>query len=272
MLSKETITLLEEIIEQQFDFSSCDAIQLTYQLIENIGDKNSHIRDRLIYPVLAHLLHDDVLEKEELQKIAALLMSDKYLFYDMDNQVEDSVLKRSFTVLQLVILFYKHRKDGILEEEFFTESVKRVITYYMNETDYRGYNEEVGFLHSNAHGADLFAQIVQHQEVKMETLEVILEVIKDKFKILEYMFVHDEDERSVTVLEHAIKRNVLSEEFLVEYIRNFGRFEKGKLYPLVYHIVRNVKCFLRSLYFRFIDDESYLFLTNEIKTVLKEVR
>ena len=86
------------------------------------------------------------------------------------------------------------------------------------------------------------------------------------------MFIYDEDERSVTVIEKALARKVLSKEFMIEYVRNFARFEKGNLYPEAYHILRNVKCFLRSLYFRIVEHNELQYLAEEIQAVLKDVK
>ena len=67
MLDNTKLELLKSLKENKYDFSDINKIDLTYSLIENIGDKDGFIRDDLVYPVLAHLLHDNVLEKEELK-------------------------------------------------------------------------------------------------------------------------------------------------------------------------------------------------------------
>lgn len=272
MLKKETQSLLKELKKNSYDFSNIDPLSLAYELLQDIGSKDSVIRDDLIYPVLAHLLHDDVIDDLELARIAKVLVSDEYLFYDMQNKTEYSVLTRSFTSLQLVILVYKHNEKSILSDEFFIEVVDSFIEYYKKETDYRGYVEGVGWLHSIAHSADMFTQIVQNESITEGKVIDIFEAIKSKFMIRDYMFNHEEDERSINALEKAIRLNKVNSNYVKSFITDMGSFEKGTVFPDAYNILRNVKCFLRSLYFRFLNDETYGYVAEEVQKVLLQIK
>jgi hypothetical protein len=159
-----------------------------------------------------------------------------------------------------------------LSDEVFSSVVQTFISYYEKEKDYRGYQTNVGWLHSIAHAADLFSQILQNPLLPNEQVQTIFEVIKKKFMIHDYMFVHDEDERTINAIEKAVRNNVVDEEYMVSYIKSFSNFEKGNVFPDAYNILRNVKCLLRSLYFRFLDDEKYSYITEEVKAVLKEIK
>ena len=119
MLKDKDLVLLKSIIENKFDFKNVKLLELTELLLNNIGDVDPVLRDEIVYPVLAHLLHDNVLEKEKLVEIAKRLISNDYLLFDMNNLVENSVLKRTFTLLQLAILVYKHNTDESLNEDIF---------------------------------------------------------------------------------------------------------------------------------------------------------
>ncbi len=270
MLEAKTVELLKELKQNKFDFSKIDPTALAYELIESIGDKDGEIRDGLIYPVLAHLLHDDVIDRKELVNVTKLLITDRCLFFDMKNEIEYSVLTRSFTTLQLAILMYKHNQLSLFSDDLFNHVVDVFINYYENETDFRGYEEGIGWLHSIAHAGDMFTQIVKNESISNDQLERIFDVVKDKFKIYEYMFVHDEDERTIHALENAIKSGVMSKKYIMSYIDEFSEHDKGSQYPEAYNIMRNVKCFLRSLYFRFIDDEEYGYISEKIKEVLQK--
>jgi len=269
---EELFKRLKELKENKYNFEKVDTLKLTYDLLDIIGHKDGEVRDGLVYPVLAHLLHDDVLSNEELDKIANLFVTDNYLLFDMDNEVEYSVLRRSFTTLQLAILVYKHNQKQVLKDETFLYLVSQFSEYFKLEKDLRGYEESVGWLHSIAHSADLFAQIFKNEMICENLLESMFILIRAKFLIHHYQFVSDEDERMINAIENAISRNVLSQEFIKEWILGFKNYERGNDFPEAYYITFNVKKFMRSLYFRYLDKEGYGFLIEACKDVLTKAK
>ncbi len=261
---------LKKIKESKYNFSEINVLELTYKLLEHIGIKDGVRRDEFVYPVLAHLLHDDVLENNELDKIANILITDDYLFYDIANEKEYSVLKRSFTLLQLAVLVYKYNKDNVLEENTYNNIVAKFYDYFVKETDLRGYEKEVGWCHSIAHSADLFAQIFNNEKLGKTDIEKGFLLIREKFVIKSYQYISDEDERMVNAIENAVKRNVLNENFILEWVEGFKDYEKGNLYPEAYTITLNVKKFLRSMYFRFLEQDEYKYISDKCFKILKE--
>ena len=271
-MEKIDIELLKKIKDDKFNFAGMHVLELTHKLMNYIGDHDPEVRDGLVYPVLAHLLHDDVLSNEELCHITEDFLTDKYLFYDINNKEEFSVLTRSFTVLQLAVIVYKHNMKPILSEEQFKKLVKDTISYFEQETDFRGFVEDIGWLHSIAHAADLFSQLMRNKQVKEKDLKKIFRVIQNRFMIHEYQFIHDEDERMINGIEHAIKRDILPKEFVIEWIKGFKKYERGDEWPEAYHITLNIKRFLRSMYFRFLNDINTEYISEICKEVLFEVK
>ena len=270
MLEEKVIEYLKKQKETEYKFEDVDKLHFAHMLIENIGDLDPVVRDELIYPNLAHLLHDKHFNEEQLTEILHLLIGDEYLHFDLDNNIEFSVLIRSFTLLQLVILVDVHNRDNRIDEIDMRELLKSFIDYFQKEENLTGYDSEKGWLHSIAHSADLFAQLVKCEWVKERELKLIFKSITTKYKTKEYYFKHDEDERLINAIENGLERDILGEEFLTIWIEMFSRYEKIKEYPEAYHLTNNVKLFLRSLYFRLIYKDKYQFLTDKIKEVLKE--
>ena len=269
-MKDKTLKYLEEEFKNEFKFENIDKLKLTYELIEDIGNKDSHLRDNVIYPSLAHLLRDKHFENEEMKKIAEILISDQYLSFDMDNKNEYSVLKRTFTSLQIAMLVYVHNRDKLFDKEFVKKMFNSVVEYYINEKDIRGYEPAVGWIHSVAHAADIFAQLVKCDELDVKDFEYMLDSINNKFKVNTYTFVSHEDERTVNAIFNLLEKDIISKETLLKWVNDLGDYERPKTYPEVYRINNNVKNLLRSLYFRVLDNKKYLFLTDEIKKVLEE--
>lgn len=270
MLDKELVAYLEKQKETEYKFEDTDKLELAYKLIDNIGDHDSHIRDELIYPNLAHLLYDKHFDEEQLTEIARLLISPKCLMFDIDNYVEYSVLVRSFSILQLVIIVGVHNRDHIISEKVIHEIYDAFMEYFPLETDVRGYDKEVGWLHSIAHSADLFSQLVKVESLKERELKQMFKAMSYKFRNKDYFFRYDEDERMVTAIYNGLERHILQEDFIKGWIHDFSNYKKITEYPQAYYLTNNIKIFLRSLYFRMLDEEKYRCLFEETAKVLRD--
>lgn len=272
MLSDQTITILKELKSNKYDFKEVNILSLTEELIKHIGDPDPNIRDGLIYPVLAHLLHDDVHQKEELIKFTHLLLSEEYLFKGIHTKSIKNTVTRTFTLLQLVILIYKHNKDHSLTDELQIRIFNAVLEYFNNESIYLGYDDTYGFVHAVAHTADVFNQMAKSPLLTKVQVKEILSLIVKAFKNNTYQFICDEDERMVNAIETMIKSNYISKEELILFIDSLADFEKGDKYPEAYIITSNIKGILRSLYFRFLDQDEFSYLTEYLKEKLKLIK
>lgn len=269
MLQKETIELLENAKSNQYNFGEFNKKLLVEELLQNIGDPDSRVRDELIYPCLAHLLYDNHFNEEELLQYFTVLMNEEHLFYKINENPLNSVLTRSFSSLQIVIMLLVHKRDTIFDQAFVFEMFAKYLTYLKQESHFEGFNSEVGWLHSIAHSADVLNQFASLSYFQEEQLKVIFECVLDKMKQRNHYFGYYEDERMVTALNTAIKREILSNEYLIDWVERYSIFEKNGQYPEMYFILKNVQDLLRSLYFTLLDDEKYQPVTNKIKDVLK---
>lgn len=268
MLTEKTIKLLEEQKELKYTFEGINIEHLIDEILPEIGNLDSHIRDDLIYPNLFHLFYDDHLSNEALENYTRLLISEDYLLFDMDNLVDYSVLKRTFSLLQLVVMVYLYNKRSIFSKELLLDIYDKLIYYSENEKILTGYDEKVGWVDSVPHSADVFAQLIDSKDLNIDQLENIFNVLKDKFLITHFHYTSNEDERVVNVLEKGLKREEITQEFLFNWVDNCVNYEKKNKYPDAIYIKRNVKHLLRSLYFRILDDINYKDLVNHIKNNL----
>ena len=269
-MDQALIDYLKEQKKHKYTFENCDKKQLVHSLLSEIGHQDPEIRDGLIYSNLAHLLHDNHFSKDELIDFTSILLDDAHLFYDIGNEKPLSVLTRSFSILQLVIIVYVHRRDSLFTNDQLMNLYHRFLDYFKKETVLNGYDNEYGFMHSIAHAADLFSQLVQLEEINESHLKEMFQVIGEKYKTRDYFFSHDEDERMVVAIKKGLERKVLSLDFLIGWVEQFSIYEKDVRYPEMYFITNNVKLFLRSLYFALLDHDDFTELVSKIKQVLKE--
>lgn len=271
-MNKEFVEYLKRLKESKFDFDKeTDKVQLAKTLIENIGNHDSLIRDGLIYPTLATLFYYDHLSKEDIIKFTKTLIGEKGMKYDMPNYYELSVLTRSFSLLAIVIIIYRQRKDQVLPNELFNLLYTEFMDYFRNETDFRGHIDEIGWAHSVAHSADVFTQLFKSEELDESKFIDMFNVIRERFMINTYVFMSDEDERMVTAIVEALDRNIMKQDFILEWIDGFRSFEKLAKFPEDYNVDINIRNLLRSLYFRLLGNDNYQYLLDKLVEVLDEL-
>ncbi|QMS85576.1 DUF2785 domain-containing protein [Candidatus Xianfuyuplasma coldseepsis] len=269
-MEEKQLQFLKDQKQSGYAFKDVNKFELVLDLLEDIGIKDPQIRDELVYPALAHLLHDKHLTEDELTAVLDKLIGPEYLLFDLDNIIEYSVLIRSFTVLQLVILVHVHNRDHIIPVKYIKQLSTAFMSYFQQETILDGYNETVGFMHSIAHSADLFAQLFKVEDFNETIFKSMLNAIQNKFKINHYYFSHDEDERMVVAIMNALDANILEEEYWKSWISQLGSYTKPTTYPAAYYIKNNVRNILRSLYFALHGREQHQALREHIEATLKE--
>lgn len=246
----EFLTYLQKQREEKFTFEGKDHYELVEQCLAYIGDKDGEIRDHIVYPALAHLLHDKHLNNDQLQTITRRLISDEFLLYDIENEQEWSVLTRSFTLLQLAILVFVHNRDTIFDEALARDVFDRFLAYIRKETVYTGYDETVGWAHAIAHSGDLMNQLVQMKELHREDVLTLMDVVYELFTQENYIFVSDEDERIVTMIAQAYQSEKLAITDVEEWVTKLRKTTLPKTFPENYYVKQNVLHICRSLFFR----------------------
>lgn len=267
-MTKEMVSYLENIKKSKFDFSTTHNEQLLETLIEHIGHEDPYVRDNLVYEILAHLFYDQILDEKTLGYYLELLISDDYLFYDIHNESNLSVLKRSFTLLQLVILVRVHIRDGIIDHKLITKTFEKFIAYFHKEHILIGYDQKLGWIHTVAHSADLIKVFMQVPWFKQLHIEKMFNEISQKMKNHEHDYRFNEDERMADALKVGFKRQLLSQTFVEKWLTEL--FTMDNNYPLPDDIIikNNVKHLLRSLYFKCVNDNDLKDLTKKLQILL----
>lgn len=248
---------------------------LGLEMMDNIGSIDPELRDKLIFTTSFYLISGNRFTIDQLENLLNISLDSSHLFYKLYDKDEDAVFKRTFSVLIVALIINEHRKENFLSEKVLYEVKDKLIEYMLNETDVRGYVEIKGWAHSAAHTADALDELVQCLCFNKTDLIDILDSIKAKVRIGYYVYVDEESERMVTVVENSFNRKQLSSSEIIEWLQGF-KFEdlKGTIkgsHIDNYHLNVNIKEFLRSLYFRLLEKEESKFIIEEIKGILKSL-
>jgi hypothetical protein len=269
MMEQDILKILSDIQKNNYDIKDYDVKKVIDESLPIIGHHDPKVRDDLVYPVLAHLFHDKHLNETDLENYLDLLISDDYLCYDMNNRESYSTLIRSFTVLQLVIICFVHRRDHIIKEDKINHLLKRFLDYYREESILTGYDIKVGWIHTIAHSADLFAQLLQVEHFEKKEILNIFYAIQQKMMNDHHDFICNEDERSVVAIKKVLDLNRLSQDEVQSWLDGFIIKDKEMIYPNKMILENNIKRFLRSLYFSLNKEDKYQEIMKHIEHVLE---
>ncbi|SJZ99044.1 DUF2785 domain-containing protein [Anaerorhabdus furcosa] len=214
----ELSKILKEILEEKIVTINED--ELLNNMLFYIGDEDPKLRDKLIYKTFYTLIVErkeisNPMCKELLQK----LISDRYLFYRMNQSENQGVLTRSFSVLVVALILHRNRLNPFLSREEFQTTKQSVFDYFKKEKDYRGYSEQWGWIHAIAHCSDAIEEIVLSLDANKNDCIEILDSASTVFTNPLTIFTHEEDERFINAIEIMINRNFIHQEELVNWAK-----------------------------------------------------
>lgn len=229
-----------------------DLSELIPAMLNYIGSIDSELRDSLIYFAFsAWISQYKALGSEQLRNILPIIFDNQHIFYKIGEHDTDSVFTRSFSILILPLLLIAHRSDSLFSSLEIDQIKKQLLCYLENERDRRGFVREKGWAHAIAHAADALDDLAQCAEMNRADLAEVLQAIRKVICIESTGYVHLEDERMVTAVIAVLRRNLLSDGEIIQWIEGFSDLALACNSGSEKHIMRaNVKNFLQSLYFR----------------------
>ena len=268
-MEKQTLkTLLSNIKDNEYAVpEGVNPYKLSVDMMEYIGDIDGELRDDLICSVLLEWIMTDVLTPEEAYHIFLIALDEKHIFNGL-GKVDDTVFDRTFSVLVSACITYKHK--NFLPDNDILKAFNKVLKFYNEDKDVRGFVEGKSWAHGAAHGADALMELAKCEVIGYEQLKEILNAIYKKINVNYYGYINNEDERMISAVKEVLERDIIPVEEIEEWIRSFGKIEKTGILPDDLFIEFNVTLFLKSLYFRLVDNTKYEQLAKIVKEVLKK--
>jgi hypothetical protein len=242
---------------------------LTLAMLDYIGDTDSELRDELVLSNLSIWIIEGTLSTSEVYKLLMILLDHNFVLKGI-GYVNDSIFGRTFSVEVIAAIIYRHRQENFISQTDIQKAFCTVIKFYKEDRDVRGYIEGKGWAHGAAHGADALDEFAQCDSIGSDGLIKILDAIYNKVNVNYYGYIHLEDERMITVVKSVLGRKIVPENEINVWIRRFSNIEKIGKHPEDQVIESNVNSFLKSLFFRLIDNPMYEQLTCVIRDVIKQ--
>ncbi|PUU93671.1 DUF2785 domain-containing protein [Halanaerobium sp.] len=225
-------------------------------MLKYIGDPDPELRDILIYRTFYHwILEKEYFSEDQLLEILKVAQDEKHLFYKIGNKYDDTVFTRAFSVLLIALILSYHRENTFINQNLFLEVKDNLLKYYKNENDLRGYTVENGWADGISHAADAFDELIACEESSREIYLEVLEAVKEMLSNKTHIFKEEEDERITNILFRMVKKNLLTESELINWIDSFNEFQKPDTNREQRTARINLKNFSRSLYFRLLHSD-----------------
>ncbi len=250
-----------------------DLQDLITAMLQYIGTTDSVLRDDLIYSNFNQwILKHRLLSFNQLRELACKAISDQHIFYRMGEIEGDGVFTRSFSMLLLPLILISHREHPYLSASEIDQIKESLLRYGREEKDFRGFVKDKGWAHAAAHYADALDDLAQAVELKAPDLRYILSVISPLVCRQDQAYGCGEEERFCAPVLAILRRGLLSDSELVEWIQGFiDKTQNISIYPDKLILRSNIKGFLQSLYFRMKWEFTEHAILSVIEQALREI-
>ncbi len=227
-------------------------------MLKYIGDNDPEVRDELIYTTFVNWIEEKgYFIDEELETLLNTILSKDFAFYNIGSEDDDSVLRRSFSILLVNPILCVHLDKEFLDEEMILKTKDCLIKYLNEEKDLRGYDKEKGWLHAIAHVADGIHALINCKGITEDICKDIMGTIENKLLEGREVFNAEEDERLITIIYYdIISDNLLSNKYICNWIDGLSKVVEIEDRRTRFMARTNVKNFIRSLYFRLLHLEN----------------
>ena len=198
-----------------------------------------HVRDEVGYETLAARIHSGGLDGQ-LTPLGDRLGG---------NFAHPEIQARTFTPLILASVVIRDNAVAELDAETVRRWRDAFTTWWLSETDLRGYDDELGWLHAIAHGADLLRALGNSRHLDAAALVALLDLARARLLTpTDYLFAHGEDDRIAVAVALLLSREELDVEAATGWLEPIGaQFEAGEPGPVPAWAANTVRT-LNSLY------------------------
>ena len=220
-------------------------------MLMQIGNTDSYLRDELIYQSFGKLIYSNQLGANELETLLVRLTQDDYLFYKIGEQGTDSVFTRSFSVLVIAAIIEYDVVKLQVDNRIIKHTVEKVTEYMITEKDTRGFVEGKGWAHAIAHAADALDALAKHLEMqKADTVKILQAIEHSLLRQVDYL---DEEEERLAIIISSLLKYQDAEKEIQLWIEKIMAIVETKLEENqgmieAYHTQRTAKNFLKSVY------------------------
>lgn len=217
---------------------------LARDLLPCLASDNSQLRDSFGYGLYSYWLRNARLGLQTRQLLFRELQQD----LDSNNS-----LQRSFSALILSELLRADAIDPFLSEQQRDRLLQDSSEALIMETDYRGLDAELGWVHPVAHMSDLLWRFALHPALTAQQARQVLQAVRAKATPLQAAYAFNEGDRLARVITQLLRRDVLSETEWQNWFAQYQSRADGQAWNTAFSSpegmteLHNAKLFVRAL-------------------------
>lgn len=265
---------LKRIKENEYNLREDEKVTDYLELmLKYIGDTDQELRDGLILNTFVNWIEEKrYFTNEELSNLLNTILSEDFAFYNMGQENDDSVLKRSFSILLVNPILCVHLDKNFLDKDMIVKTKDCLIKYLNEEKDLRGYDCDKGWIHALAHVADGIDLLVNCEGITEDTCKEVMLSIENRLCEGKEFLSAEEDERLVNIIYYnIIEDKLLSDDYICNWIQGLSKVLQINERITKFKARTNVKNFIRSLYFRMLHIENNEQISNSVLEIEKNL-
>lgn len=244
-MSNRKQKIYESILNRSFILSDDEYDSF---LINNISDLeifDPKIRDELVYVVFCTWILNGYISKKALHEVLTILLSDNYIYFNIDSNLLKYAVKRTFSWLIIAAIIEYDNKSSFLTKSELRIVLSSLKRYFESEKKYTGYSLKYGWVHSIAHCADVLLELLRSKNVSDKDKDGIsLLIIRIITQTKEYFVYREEERLCKAIFSYKGKNN----SFIVEHIKKLNECFKHDA-GIEMHTYKNYHEYLKTCYF-----------------------
>ena len=220
---------------------------LAMELSSYLGSPDPQLRDGFGYSILtAWMTRGHALDTETIRDLAHIWLRN---IDHVDNAVPNAVLLRSFSALMLSIVVARDNAEPFLTSDEFHDILRGALAYSRAETDLRGFDPRLGWIHATAHTADLLKFAARSRYISPQDQASLLAAIAQRLQSAPNVFIYGEDERLARASLSVVMRKDFDAAAFSEWAGNLRKMMPNSEEPtdIELHQGQNIKNFLAKL-------------------------
>jgi hypothetical protein len=167
---------------------------------------------------------------------------------------DDRVFKRSFSALSLSVIAAADLSTPFLEPAEVNAFFDRVLNYFGQERDLRGFDPVHGWMHSVAHTSDTLKFLVRNPRLNAGADVRLLAAIRAKLESHDAVFTWGENDRMALALHSAVRRSDADGAALTGWAQAWVKAHQDlwangpQVDPRRFVVAENAKQVMRSLH------------------------
>lgn len=227
------------------------AVDVLVEMNPLLASSDPTLRDDVAFGAAERWIRAGRLAPADLRRLLSLWLDNTS---DGLGTTDDRVFKRSFSALNLSLVAARDLTDPFLDTGEVQAFFDRMLGYFGQEQDLRGFDPVRGWMHSVAHTSDTLKFLARNPKLAAGSDVRLLQAVRAKIESAPTVFVWGENDRMALALQSAVRRPDADGAALAEWTQfwtaAYTRLWSGGPHvdARLYAQVENAKQVMRSLH------------------------